>query len=91
MAIETATLSVGNAAAVELSSTGQSYGTAPSRLSVQAPAETLFVGPAGVTTGTGWPVAANTVFTVDLAPGEELFGVIAGATAVNVKVFRAGV
>lgn len=91
VAIETATISVGNAAPVELSSPGQAYGDAPSRLTVQAPAETLFVGPAGVTTGTGFPVAANTLFTVDLAPGERLFGIIAGVTAVDVKAFRAGV
>lgn len=91
MAIETASLSVGNAAPVELSSAGQAYGTAPSRLVVLAPAETLFVGGAGVTTGTGYPVAANSEFTVDLAPGEQLFGIIAGGVAQTVKVLRAGV
>lgn len=91
MAVETASLSVGNAAPVELSSPGQAYGTGPSRLTVQAPAETLFVGPAGVTTDTGFPVAANTLFTVDLAPGEQLYGIIAGAAAQTVKVFRSGV
>lgn len=91
VAIETASLSVGNAAAVELSSAGQAYGTGPSRLVVKAPAETLFVGPAGVTAGTGYPVAANAELALDLAPGEQLFGIIAGGVAQTVKVLRAGV
>lgn len=93
MAIESASISVGNVTPVELSSAGQAADVAGrnSRLTVQAPAETLFVGPAGVTTATGFPVAANTLFTVDLQPGEQLFGIIAGVAAVTVKVFRAGV
>jgi hypothetical protein len=91
VAVETAVLSIGNASPVELSSAGQAYGSAPSRLTVQAPGETLFVGPSGVTTGGGFPVAANTLFTVDLQPGERLFGIIAGLTALDVRVIRSGV
>lgn len=94
MAIESASLSVGNVTPVELTSPGQAQETsgAWSRLVVKAPAaEALFVGPAGVTTTTGYSIAAGAEFAVELAPGEQVFGIIAGAAAQTVRVFRARV
>lgn len=61
-------------------------------LMLQAPAggATIYLGGEGVTTATGFPVAAGEPFTADLRPGDVLYGVVAsGSQAVN--VLRVGV
>lgn len=49
----------------------------------------LYVGPSGVTTGTGFKVAAGASLSVDLSPGERLFGVTGSSSSVH--VLRTGV
>lgn len=49
----------------------------------------IFIGPAGVTTGAGFPVAINTTHgPMRLLPGETLFGI--SAAAQTMKVLQAG-
>jgi hypothetical protein len=46
----------------------------------------VFIGGAGVTTGTGFPIAPSTVLEVgNLDPGDVVFGVVASGSA-NVQV-----
>ncbi len=61
-----------------------------SSILVQAPAGgTLYVGGEGVTTATGFPIAAGSSLTVDLRDHEHLYGVLAAAA--SVPVLRLGV
>lgn len=51
---------------------------------------TVFLGKGDVATGTGYPWAvADGQLTVDLAPGETLYGIVAAGTQ-TVKTLRAG-
>lgn len=60
------------------------------RLKLSNPAgQTVFLGPVGVTTATGYPLLASTVLPVDLAPGEVLYGIVAATTAI-VSVLKTG-
>ncbi len=47
----------------------------------------IFIGPTGVTITTGFEVAQGKDVTVLLAPGDELFGIVAAATE-EVNVLR---
>jgi hypothetical protein len=53
-------------------------------------ATTVYLGPAAVTTATGFPLAANGYQAVDLDTGEALYAVVASGTCV-VGVLRTGV
>lgn len=46
------------------------------------------LGPAGVTAGTGYPLAPNAVVQVDLDPGDQLFAVRSAAADVDLAVLR---
>lgn len=61
-------------------------------ITVPAAGQTVFVGPSGVTTATGYPVATGTSFPwpLELGGGEALFGIVA-ATTQAVSVLRTGV
>lgn len=78
MALLTRQVPVGTTA-VELTSRPV---TDPSNsIAVQAPAAaTLWVGPAGVTAATGFPVAAGQTLALDLGPGERLYGILASGS-----------
>jgi hypothetical protein len=52
-------------------------------------AATVFLGPAGVTTATGFPLAAAATTPLVLGSGERVYGVVAAGT-VNVGVLRTG-
>lgn len=50
-----------------------------------AGAATVYVGGSAVTTSIGFPLAAGGTLSLDLAAGEELYGIVASSTcAVNV-------
>ena len=50
-----------------------------------AGAATVFVGGSGVTTSNGFPLAAAGTLSIDLAAGEEIYGIVAtGTVAVSV-------
>lgn len=50
-------------------------------------ASTVYIGGPSVTTGSGYPLAAGGQIGADLAPGEDLYGVVASGT-VTVAVLR---
>lgn len=93
VAIETAQVAVGTVA-VELTSRGQDYSDyadPTSSIAVTAPTTaTLFVGSAGVTAATGFQVPAGQTLSVDLRPGEQLFGLLASGAG-TASVLRTGV
>jgi hypothetical protein len=54
-------------------------------VSVPSGGATVYVGGLGVTTATGFPVAAGQSFATDLRSGDVLYGIVAAATqAINV-------
>lgn len=54
-------------------------------------AATVYLGPAGVTTSTGVPLAAGASLSInDLEPAERVYGIVAASTNV-VRVLRKGV
>jgi hypothetical protein len=55
-----------------------------------AGAASIFLGPDDVTTATGYELAAGGELGIDLAPGEELYGIVATGTQAA-QVLRAGV
>jgi hypothetical protein len=48
------------------------------------------LGPAGVTAGAGYALAASQVIDVLLAPGETLFAIRTGGTDATISVLRTG-
>lgn len=50
----------------------------------------VFLGASGVTTGTGFGLAAGASMALDLQPGESLYGIVASGTQA-VSVLRTGV
>lgn len=84
------------AAQVAVSTTPVSLSTDPSAgngssVLVQAPAAAiLYVGGPGVTSAAGFPIPAGQSLSVDLAPFDELFGVLASGTG-SATVLRVGV
>lgn len=51
--------------------------------------ETVFLGPSGVTTSTGYAVDPDTVFTIDVGAGESVYGIVeSGTTSVHSLVSR---
>ena len=51
---------------------------------------TVFVGDSDVSTASGFPLAAGASMSVDLDPGESLWGVVASGT-VEVRVLEVGI
>ena len=89
MAISSAQVSVTTSATL-LSST-DTDGISGSSLSlVNQGSQTVYLGASGVTTATGFPLAAGASWSADLAPGEALYGIVAATTA-TVGVIRTGV
>lgn len=91
MAIQAEVVSV--AASATPLSAAESGGSDRVSVLVKVPAGgvTVFVGPSGVTTASGFPVAAGESFEFpNLAADERLYGIVAAATQ-NVNVFRHGV
>lgn len=48
------------------------------------------LGPAGVTAGTGFDLAAGATVTLELGPGEQLYAIRSAAADATVAVLRAG-
>ncbi len=89
MTIRTNRLTVGAAAAVELTGADDDY-RGGSSIDVHVITGTLYVGGPGVTAANGRPVPAGGSYALDLNGEERLFGVTATGTA-DVAVLRAGV
>lgn len=87
MALRTQQITVGTTA-VELRPTGApttpTAGTKASLAITADAAQDLFVGPSGVTTGTGFKVPKGTTFFIVLNPTERLYGIAAASGTVNV-------
>jgi hypothetical protein len=51
-------------------------------INVSATPTTVYIGPAGVTTGNGarWIVEAGRTLSLELEPGEEVYGIVASGT-----------
>lgn len=89
MALQTAQVTVGTTPVELTAPLADTYSN--SAIIVQAPAAaTLYVGPAGVTPATGFPVAAGTTVSGDLENTERLYGVLASGTG-TAYVLRSGV
>jgi hypothetical protein len=80
MAIVSAQVAVSTTAAELTSGLTTAAGDSQS-IAVQAPAAAiLYVGPAGVTSTTGFPIAAGQTIALDLEYGERLYGILATGT-----------
>lgn len=89
MALQTAQVTVGTSAVLLAGTPGTDI--TGFSVMVKAPdAATLYVGPAGVTSSTGFPVPAGTSITGDLEAGEALYGVLASGSG-TASVLRSGV
>lgn len=89
MAVQTAQITVGTTA-VELTGS-QTDSVAGSSLAVRAPSTAeMWVGAAGVTPSTGWPVAAGQSLALDLTGDERVFAVLASGSG-TAYVLRTGV
>lgn len=86
VAVTSNLVAVGTAATV----LGGPDGDGVTLLLKNAGAAAVDLGPAGVATGAGYPLAAGDIVSVDLAPGEALYAVAASGT-VNVGVLRSRV
>lgn len=91
MAVLAASITVG-VTATELSGPDAGGVTSGQSVLVKVPAggQTVFLGGAGVTATSGFPVAAGESAAFDLGPGDVLFGIVA-ATTQAVNVLRSGV
>lgn len=79
--------------ATELSAGREDY-VETSRICVAVPTggHTVYVGGAGVTSATGFPVAAGQSFADDLDGGEELYGIVASGDVSQVaSVYQGGI
>lgn len=86
MALQVSVVSV-TTTATRLTSTSADYGNG---LSISLhPAAAIFVGPAGVTAATGYPIGAGADFALDLEVGEDLYGITASGTS-SVNVLQTG-
>ena len=89
MAVSAAAVSVGTTATL-LSVTETDYvGGASFAVKVPSGGATVYVGASGVTTATGFPLAAGDTLQVDVDKGESLYGVVAAGTQ-SVSVLRQG-
>lgn len=90
MAITTGQVSVGTTATAL--STAESDDRSGSSICVSNPSggSTVYLGPAGVTTGNGFALDAGASMAFDLQPGELIYGIVASGT-VTVSVLRTGV
>lgn len=89
MAISSAQVSVTTSATL-LSSAETDDRTGSALALTNGGAVTVFLGASGVTTGSGFGLAAGTSMALDLQPGESLYGIVASGTA-TVSVLRTGV
>lgn len=84
MSIATAVVAVGTGATL-LNATAESDRASGSTITITNPnAAALFVGGAGVTPATGFPIPASATLSLNLQPGEQVFGVLAVAGSANV-------
>lgn len=89
MAVQSAQIAVSTTAA-ELTGGLIESANQSSSIAVQAPAAAaLYVGPLGVTSATGFPIAAAQTFAFDLEYGERLYGILATGTG-TAFVLRTG-
>lgn len=90
MAISTAQVAV-STTAVELTAGLIESAGDKSAIAVQAPGGAiLYVGQLGVTSATGFPIAAGSTVAFDLAYGERLYGILGAGTG-TAYVIRTGV
>ena len=89
MAVAFASVSVTTTAAL-LSSATDTFNAEAGHSLQFTPPSAIYVGPAGVTTGTGYLLTAGVEYFYDLGPGEQLYGIV-GAGSVSVPVLRIGV
>lgn len=87
MAVQSTAVSVTTSATQLSSSTDDA---ASGHTLVFTPPSAIYVGPAGVTTGTGYLLSAGVEYAFDLGPGDVLYGVAASGTVV-VPTLRVGV
>lgn len=92
MAVVEASVTVATTA-TELSGGDAGGPTSGQSILVKVPAAgaTVYLGGSGVTTTTGYPLAAGESFTADLGPGDTLFGIVVGPATQAVNVIRIGV
>lgn len=91
MALNARTVAVGSTP-TRLDTVAEMDGLSGSAVSVYNDgAETVFIGPAGVTTGTGYPVAAGQHLAVTLGGQDEAVYAIAATGPVNVRILEVGV
>lgn len=87
MAVSSAVINVGTTATSLVAEAGSIAG-AQVRLKNKG-ASPVFLGASGVTTANGLELATGEVATIDLAPGEELFGIVTtGTMAVHVLITK---
>lgn len=82
---------VGNVTAVQLSSPNVPYGARHYATIVNSGASTIYVAGDDTVDNTGFPLAADSVLTGELEPGEELWGICAAATSSTFSHLRTGV
>lgn len=92
MTVAVATQAVPVTAAVIVTAAAPSDGAAGEEVwirNVSASTAEAFIGPAGVTTATGFPIAiGQTIGPIRLAAGESIHGVAAVVSTATLKVFR---
>ena len=90
MAVNSRAVSVG-AAATRLDTEGETDSLAGSAVAVHNNgSSTIFVGAAGVTTATGFPLAAGTSMSCELYGNEAVYGIVASGT-VEARVLEVGI
>lgn len=89
MAVTSAQVSVTTTATL-LSAVESDDRSGSSLLASNQGAVTVYLGSDSVTTGAGFPLAAGSSMSVDLQPGESLYGIVASGTC-TVAVLRVGV
>lgn len=90
MSLETAAVTVATTETALTALEGAGSDAVTVRVSVVAAGQTVYVGPTGVTTATGYPIATGAADTFTLGQGDRLFGIVA-ATTQAVRVLRVGV
>lgn len=91
MAVQNASVSVSTTAVLLSGTTDLSdqYDLRGQSVLLNSPS-VIYVGPAGVTSGTGYAITPGVEYAFDLGPGDALYGITASGTVV-VPVLRTGV
>lgn len=91
MAVQSAQVSVGTSATLlSVAETEASYDGISVTVSVPTGGTSVYLGPSGVTTGTGFLLNAGQSASFDLGTGEVLYGIVGSGTQ-TVYVLRSGV